>query len=188
MHLRQAGCEPITMAKPIKIGFVSFLSKAADNIFSRFPSFLSCTRPVLSFVGWVPPLVMISWPALSSPLLITQPTHVLISPLQHLFNYTHRTQVMQAAFFQDAGPGHVPSLRVRLAPLFGHQAALVGTRGRMLHARPLPCTWPRQSFPSYNRHLRRALINLRLYPDPCLATPDWRNLTYCQLANYPVET
>ena len=66
MHLRQAGCEPITMAKPIKIGFVSFLSKAADNIFSRFPSFLSRTRPVLSFVGWVPPL---SHDQLAFPLL-----------------------------------------------------------------------------------------------------------------------
>ena len=65
MHLRQAGCGPATMAKPIKIGFVSLLSKAADNIFSQFPSFLPCTRPVWPFEGRAanptppPPLVMI---------------------------------------------------------------------------------------------------------------------------------
>lgn len=84
MHLRQAGCGPITMANPIKIGFVSLLSKAADNIFSHFPSFLSCTRPVLSFVKQGAPLLPLSHDQLACPLLplllITQPTHVLISP------------------------------------------------------------------------------------------------------------
>ena len=149
MHLRQAGCGPATMAKPIKIGFVSFLSKAADNIFSQFPSFLPCTRPVWPFVGRAAspsPLSHDDAGLLSPPpLLITQPTHVLISPLQHLFNYTHRAQVMQAASSWDAGLGPVPSLRVCLAPLLGHQAALVGTRGCMLRARPLPCTWPQWS-------------------------------------------